>query len=334
MVLSLFRKAKWPLVLSFVALLVVGGSRGVDVGTDTKSYRILFELFSWDKASLYHANEPFYLLLQYLALKAGIGYEGLVFVTMFLTLAILYFVVVKWSDRPNFSILCYVLLYFYFNSFNTSRQYIAISFVLLSFYFIAHGNKKWGLVSVAIAILFHYYAFVALVVMLLLQKWEVKKKLLLVVLGITFLLGVTPAIQQLIHYSSGFIPMLSNFLGTVHEGRSELFSFSRLLLNIYVVFLLLVLREKDSMLTIFAVGVCMLNLFAFQPVVGRLAQYFTVIQIIIVPSIPEMAKQKKNVGIYTLISLVYMLVSWTYLIFSNVGEVVPWEMGELFLFIK
>ena len=83
------------------------------------------------------------------------------------------------------------------------------------------------------------------------------------------------------------------------------------------------------MLLILVIGVGMLNLFSFQPVIGRLAQYFTIIQIIIIPSLPSLVIKKTNNQALVLGSLAYMCLTWLYLISSNVGEVVPWKYGGL-----
>jgi hypothetical protein len=307
-------------------MLIVGGMRDPSVGTDSLNYMRLFNQSEVDISSLTHANEPLYMLIMFLMIITGWGYEGLQFLCMAIILIGLFFVVSKWSDWPLFSILCYVLLYYFFYSFNTVRQYLAIPFVLMFFYYLNHQMKKKSLICIVLAALFHYYAIIAILAFLL-YRWKLTKEMMIIMMMSTFMIGATPVVQSLALRLSHYSTYLAYYAQDSSFYRESLFSFSRLLLNIYAILLILWLYNKDSMLTILVFGICFLNIFAFNPSLGRLAQYFTIIQIIIIPSIPKTCKNKSMVKMVSICSLLYMIITWAWLIKSNAGEVVPWIYG-------
>lgn len=330
--LCVFRQKRWPLFVSLALLLVVGGLRDVTVGTDTKHYAMFFELYGADVKLMYHANEPLYQFLQFVTASCGWGYVTMQFLTECIILSVLFFYTVKTSRNPHYSILCYFLLYFFFYSFNTVRQYLAIPFALLSFYYLQQRKWRNYLICLVIACLFHYSAIIC-VIAFLIDKYKFSKNMLYFFLIFTFVVGLTPYVLAMVR-SLAFQGMFYEIytMGNVSY-RESLFSFSRLLLTIYAICLVYFLKEKETDVSLFVVGVCLLNLFAYYPVIGRLAQYFTIVQITIIPNIPMLLEKKGSSSLISVISFVYIFVTWVYLISSNVAEVVPWKYGGNNLFM-
>ncbi len=332
-VLCAYGRTKWALYMAFIMLLVIGGMRDVSVGTDSKNYMEYFEQFLNDPLNLYHTNEPLYLGLQFVAMFAGWGYGGLQFTSMFIMLVALFYVTYKWSVNPVYSILCYVLLYFFFYSFNTTRQFLAIPFVLLSYYNLI--NKRWIYYAtcVLIAAMFHYVAIVS-VIAIPLYYFNIRRDVWVLLLIGSFVFGITPLAQFVTNIIAQYTAF-GNYASESLEFRNSMFSLSRFLLNIYTICLLYWLNydeDDDFRLSLLAVGVCMLNLFSFQPVIGRLCQFFTIIQIFIIPTIPIYERENKLVNSLAVGSIVYMAVVWLYLISGNIGEIVPWKLWEGRLF--
>lgn len=331
-VLCAYGHSKWALLLAFIILLFLGGMRDVSVGTDSKNYMEYFEQFMNDPSNLYHTNEPFYLVLQFICVFAGWGYGGLQFMSMLIMLVTLFFVIYKWSVNPVYSVLCYVLLYFFFYSFNTTRQFLAIPFVLLSYYYLI--NKKWLLYvsCVVSATMFHYVAIVS-VIAIPLYYINIRRDVWILLLVCSFLIGVTPIAQYVTELLAQYTSF-GDYAKDSMEFRKSMFSLSRFLLNIYTICLLYWFYEDndDFLLSLLTVGVCMLNLFSFQPVIGRLCQFFTIIQIFIIPAIPVYDNERKLFNSLAVGSIAYMVAAWLYLISSNIGEIVPWKLWEGSLF--
>lgn len=320
-ILCLCNNKKWTCAVSFILLLFVGGFRDSSVGTDTANYLMLFESYGDNIGGQWHANEPLYLLLQIISVYFNWGFKGLQFISMFILLTCFFYYISKNSTNPQYSITCFVLLYFYFNSFNITRQFLAIPFTLLSYSYILIGKWKKSLVLMGIAIMFHYSAIIC-IIPILIRNYKFPKHILIISLFTTFLVGLTPIAQNvvssLLHTSSSF---------DMEDSRESVFSISRLLINIYALYLLNCLKNENNYLTIFVIGICFLNILSFHPVIGRIAQYFTIIQIIIIPNIPLLTIKTKDTSHLKISSFIYMFVTWIYLISSNVGEVVPWKFG-------
>lgn len=325
-ILSRYGKINYNLIIAFFLLFIVGGLRDSSVGSDSQNYAMLFDNYESDATST-HANEPLFLVLFGLTAVIGLGANGLQMISMLIILVGVFYVVKKWSINPVYSILSYVLLYFYFYSFNTMRQYLAVPFVLLFIYFLHQKETRKSFVCLVIAVLFHYSAIIAILV-LIFKRIKFPKGIKVALILCTFFMGITPIVQYVMQNVSSLSSSLAYYSDNDFYYNESLFSLSRLMLNFYAILLILLLNEKNSMLSILTVGICILNLFAFNPVLGRFAQFFTIIQIIIIPNIPEMCRDKRMVGPLSYGSLVYMIVTWVYLITANVGEVVPWKLSD------
>ena len=233
--------------------------------------------------------------------------------------------ILKVSSHYQYSLLCYVLLYFYFYSFNTTRQYLAIPFVLLSYYYLNAGNRIKYLLCLLCATLFHFSAIITVVVYFL-KQYRIPKKAQILLLLSTFIIGLTPFVPSLMG------SMLTSTIYETHAdslsfgSRESLFSLSRLLLTFYTIWLVNLLKNKDIYIQILVVGVCFLNIFAYQVVLGRFAQYFTIVQIVVIPNLAFLLKNGKFLTALKFLSFIYMFATWLYLISSNVGGVVPWKM--------
>ena len=327
-ILCAYGRSKWAFLLAFVMLLVIGGMRDVSVGTDSKNYMEYFQQYVNDPSSLYHTNEPFYLLLQFISVLLGWGYGGLQFISMFIMLITLFFVISKWSINPVYSVLCYVLLYFFFYSFNTTRQFLAIPFVLLSYYYIINRNWLYYTLCLVAAIMFHYSAAISIVAVPL-YYLNIRRDVWIILLVVSFLIGLTPIAQHVTQLLAQYTAF-GDYASDAMEFRKSMFSLSRFLLNIYSICLLYWFYDDndDFLLSLLMVGVCMLNLFSFQPVIGRLCQFFTIIQIFIIPAIPVYDSERRLFNSLAVGSIAYMVVAWLYLISSNIGEIVPWQLWE------
>ena len=325
-ILSLGNSSRFKLIVSFILLTVIGGLRDISVGTDTQNYSLLFENYGTDISNMFHASEPLYLCLQYYVAVHGWPYQTLVFVIMALTMTGITFFAKKISRNSVLVLLSYYLLYFYFYSLNLMRQYIAISIILVSFYYLYSNQIKNYVLCVAIACLFHVTAIIGLLGIIV-NKCAFSSQLQICLLLFTLIVGVTPFIQVVSANMLGFLPSyLFDYVIDYNTGKLSL-PVSRILLTLFGIMLVIVMKE-NLFVKLFVVGVCILNMFSFQPIMGRIAQFFTIAQIGIIPNISTLIKKEyyKNVSAIKLVSYAYMWVVWMYLISSNVGEVRPYTV--------
>lgn len=328
--LCIGKSSKFKLVVSFLLLLIIGGFRDVSVGTDTKNYAMLFDSYGSDVSMMYHATEPLFLLIQYLVAKMGGGYEIMLLIIMAVILGTIHFYAHLVSKSSLYVILSFFLLYFYFYSFNTMRQYMGMGFCLIAFYYLSKKKVKRYFLFIFIAFLFHATALVGLFAYIL-NKIKLNKKKQILLLSITFVVGLTPIVQQGMAFTLHFLPEYLYQYILESEKTGAGFPFSRFLLTSYAIALVALLKEKTLNVKLLMLGICLLNLFDFQPVIGRIAQYFTIIQIAIIPNISVLIKRKKNAKALKIASYIYMFVVWTYLLLNNVAEIVPYKMNAIFL---
>lgn len=327
LVLLCFFKNKKLLIVSYSLLLIFGGMRDIEVGTDTMSYAKLF-LYGKDTELMQHATEPLYILLQLFVVHNRWEYEAMVFITMGLILTPLFYFVYKASPLPHLSILCYYSLCFYFYSFNISRQYLAIPLVLFAFNSLEKEKKGIFFLLMFIASMFHYSAIFAMLVWPFEKMVRNKDGILIVMIILTFFVGITPLVQNFVMPLSSLFPSFSFYAETNFGMRESLFSFTRLLLNLYVITLIVYVHFPDRFkLIIMTLGVCLLNLFAFNPTFGRLCQYFTIIQVIIIPTIISYSRMSGKYLRLSVASLLYIFVVFVFLLNNNVGGVVPYKFG-------
>lgn len=328
--LCIGKSSKWKLAISFLLLLIIGGFRDVSVGTDTKNYAMLFDSYGSDVSMMYHATEPLFLLIQFLVAKMGGGYEIMLLIIMAVILGTIHFYAHLVSKSSLYVILSFFLLYFYFYSFNTMRQYMGMGFCLIAFYYLSKKKVKRYFLFIFIAFLFHATALVGLFAYIL-NKIKLNKKKQILLLSITFVVGLTPIVQQGMAFTLHFLPEYLYQYILESEKTGAGFPFSRFLLTSYAIALVALLKEKTLNVKLLMLGICLLNLFDFQPVIGRIAQYFTIIQIAIIPNISVLIKRKKNAKALKIASYIYMFVVWTYLLLNNVAEIVPYKMNAIFL---
>lgn len=326
-ILCRYKKRTWPLVVSLILLLIVGGFRAETVGTDTKNYAELFNVFG-EAGELIHANELGYVLLQLGILMLGGSARTVIFFTQFIPLLILFFYSKKVSKRPQYVVLCYLLLYFYLYSFNIARQFMAIPFVLFGYYYF-DIRKTWiGLIWIFCGVLFHYMALVGIVpVVFRYFKWRSSGQVFLLI--ISLLLGYTVFPQMVLNEIQSLFRSFSLYITDTSEYRLLNFSISRMLLTLFAIILVSVLKSDTNRLKILTLGVCLINILAFHPVIARVAQFFTCIQIAIIPEIPMLIKgsYRHNLRLIQVVANVYMVVVFCYLLITNVGEVVPYAFG-------
>lgn len=328
--LCIGKSSKFKLAISFLLLLIIGGFRDVSVGTDTQNYAMLFDSYGSDVSMMYHATEPLFLLIQYLVAKMGGGYEIMLLIIMAVILGTIHFYAHLVSKSSLYVILSFFLLYFYFYSFNTMRQYMGMGFCLIAFYYLSKKKVKRYFLFIFIAFLFHATALVGLFAYIL-NKIKLNKKKQILLLSITFVVGLTPIVQQGMAFTLHFLPEYLYQYILESEKTGAGFPFSRFLLTSYAIALVALLKEKTLNVKLLMLGICLLNLFDFQPVIGRIAQYFTIIQIAIIPNISVLIKRKKNAKALKIASYIYMFVVWIYLLLNNVAEIVPYKMNPIFL---
>ncbi|MCY9809552.1 EpsG family protein [Aeromonas caviae] len=147
--------------VGFFMLFLISAIRS-GIGTDYTNYQIIFELIEVDRLDV--TIEPFFYLINLVALKLDLSFEFVIAVSSFLFV----YPVVKCCDKKVSIWICfYVLIYFYIASFNVVRQGISIAISSYALYRLCFfGDKRNFILLIAISSLFHFTSIIGLIVLL------------------------------------------------------------------------------------------------------------------------------------------------------------------------
>ena len=319
--IQFFKKNRIVYLLTFSFLLLLGGLRGVDVGTDTKNYMELYEMLHDDAGTLFvmSRTEPLWVLLNKLVIYTVDNYQWIIFLGLFLAVTPIF--IRSWISckSPYIAILFYVLLYYYFNSFNIVRQMIALGIVFFSYPFWENKQIKKAIVCTVLAIMFHFSAAFAFLIPIV-KRMRLNLGFVLLVLPVTYLLGalVLPGIIPM-------LPIVGRYSSYIEVSNANL-SITRLLLNVFFLLLFVQARgaSKDIYFKMFFVGIVLYNLLTFSPALGRCALYFMLAQLIV---FSNLSYYRLNTIFVWCIILFYGLFYYFTLLSENNCGIVPYILA-------
>ena len=175
-------------LFSVIALVLIIGLRGVDIGDDTKEYISSFEQNRFRETVSYELTWKYICIFVKDILGGGIQWVLIIYSTI--TVIPITIVCRKKSPYPYLSLLLFIILGYAFHSMNIMRQAVAISYSLLLLYEIEEKHYMGAAISFAIAVLFHSSALV--IVPLLLCAYGFKKiplNIQLILLFVSLLIG-------------------------------------------------------------------------------------------------------------------------------------------------
>lgn len=307
------------LLCSYLTLLFLSAFRDINVGTDTEAYEAIFyQIVNYNNELL--RVEYGWIFLNEIILFLGFDFRGVIVLSSFLTLTLIFLVVKKYSYNPMLSISLFYLLYFYFFSLNITRQLIAVSIVLFGIVLILRGKKNLFFLSVILASFFHQSAFIALII-LFFNKIPNKKSFLILYIVISMVLGLfgVNLITKIIDYT-GYSYYIENYSNNSLLGNS----FLLILFNSFFLFLIFCIKEISREFKIFYFFIIMLNLTILIPFGGRFILYFSIYQILFYPYFIYSISQSNSVKLLS----VLMILLYSFLIFFTSlgkGNILPYS---------
>ena len=312
--LFLLRKSKKGLI-SCTILLLLSGFRDVSVGTDTVNYlRSFNNPNSWERV-----NDFIWVYINRFILDSGLSFNYTLLVSSFIFLLMITLTARKLKVNVGLTLFYLTSLFYYFQSFNITRQFISISFVLYAFTFIKDKKLVLFLLFIFIASGFHFSAVFIIPFYFISTKHQ-HPALVILVLASTFFVGGFVSIISLLGKIKLDIIYNSVLVNDLDLG----FSLSRFLLNVYVSYLVLLNKGTSLFINLFIVGVILLNLLAPFGYIGRVAYYFIIVQVVLLPEYQLLENKRLHAA-----SIVYSLVIFFYLLFNNNGGIYPYKFSSL-----
>ena len=207
------------------------------------------------------------------------------------TIVPIYYLSIKYSVDPKFSILLYFLNpIFYLDSFSIVRNALAYSLVFLSLDFLISKKYILYLVIIIIAGGIHNTAYIGLLLPFLL-KMSTSRKLNVAIFILSFFISFS-FIRLFLEYLYSYFPVVKymiEYIGAHSRQQGPLLKFIIILLNavnlLYWNKLSAVKIENKYFLTINNIGSCLWLLFSFEATLSmRLASFFILTNIILIPS--------------------------------------------------
>lgn len=309
-----FYKSRY-LILCLLELLLLTGLRGYTVGADTASYlsaltyysKMSFsELLTAELVWPYDYEIGYFLMVKLCALLK-IGKTGFLFLIAFLVYIPTFRAVKKYSPMPYISILCYFGLGFFTYSLGIFRQMIASSILLCGWRYVEERQLVKYLLTVALAMLFHTTAIVAVVLYFVYGinwhrfiGWIIPAEIGLLVFGRVVALLVTR-----------IFPMYDGYVGSQYDTQGGTY-LMLIMLNIVLLGSILFRNEaekkhEDMMICALVLAICIQCIGYSMGALGRATRHFSVYMIFAIPCVLTNLKKKIGYQWAFVVSLVVVL---------------------------
>lgn len=148
------------LCFNFIPMALVSGIRSSSVGTDTKMYHYLFNLFSTQEIQLSFYSDDL-IEIGYVALNKFIGLltddsQIFIFFISFLTMILFSYFLYKNSCNVCLSTFLFIGMFFFCETLNTVRQSLATAILCCGYHFLLENKKRIYSIFVAFATSIHF----------------------------------------------------------------------------------------------------------------------------------------------------------------------------------
>lgn len=202
-----------------------------ETGTDWEPYKALFDTLELDWSFLinvYHFDVG-YVLFNALVRFFTDSYVILLLINAFITIYLLYRLIIKISPYPNLSLFLFYIAFMLSHFMGSNRRMMAMVFVLWALYFLFQKRRSYFFILVGLAFLFHRSAIISLIALIVPRNiFFIKRTLILLISSLVIGLLQLPA--KLIEIS-GYIlsniisnPLVEKMLFYSEEGDEHLAS--------------------------------------------------------------------------------------------------------------
>lgn len=306
-------------------LIFVIAMRDLSIGIDTWNYyNVFYGIKDTQLGTLFkiYQAERGYVLYQYILGKFGGEFRTLLILEAALFIGVISVVIYKYSDIPWLSFYLFVTFGFFTFSMSTIRQTIALSFTLISFLYIKKKKFFWYLLFIGLALTFHLSAAIFLPAYWL-DKLKLNKRnivLAALVLAITYI----------------FRDIIFAFINNYVRIEYEYMRTGGIMWGIFLILsLIIALNFKKNILKndknnvffyyMMIMAIILLPICKVNPVLFRLAFYYSIFIIIFIPNMLFAIKDKylKILGIlaYLITGLYYFLSG----IITPVSQLLPYR---------
>ncbi|MDR0745062.1 MAG: EpsG family protein [Mediterranea sp.] len=314
--------------LTFVFILVglLVTLRSVVVGNDTETYVELFERIAdlqYGDVLDYLRYEIGYLYLNKFVSHISTHPQTILIVTGIITTASYYLFIKKYSKSVYLSVFMFILLRYMDQTMNIIRECIALSILFYAYNFIEQKKLVPFILSVLFASLFHKTAIIFLAAWLIVKIPFNIKNLILLTIGV-IILFINFEILFETSLSLSLFQIYAYYEDGKYFGDTRIATIlqTSMILSFFV--LALYIRKNigvktyknlgyEKMLMLLYVGMCIMVLSFKFNLFDRIATYFNVFSIIIIPNTVALIKRFQvrlfiQLAIISLLSIYYIII--------------------------
>lgn len=321
--------SKTFVIFSSIQLILLYSLRAIpdDARLDLYRYALYFNSMAGDGNSFL---EPGFRYYCYILSILGDSTPYILFAFSFPTITLIMWFIYRYSKNVYLSVYIYYGFMFYFFLFNGVRQCMAISIGLLAYHFI--NQKRWIIAALCImlAVSFHYSALI-LLALYVAKNLRIKVNLiyfitLLLICGVLIVSGKYLSASVTMLVAGGY----SGYLGVAGYGDEGNIA-NPIIYMIISSLICFLYHKQDSENNFFinalSLGTMFYALSVQVHVLNRMAYYFTIVVICVLPNVLNQVKNLNLrlwciVGCYLAITIYGML-----LILKNAHGILPYELG-------
>lgn len=178
----------WVLII-FISIFI--GYRGLNVGTDTENYKIIFnefKEFKFDELSYFleFGKDPLFRIIMWVCYQLT-TFEVAFTIISLITLSMTFLFCIKVSKLTNIGSPIQLFLFtavtftFFNQQINILRTGMAVSFLLLFSLYLCQGKRKQTILFAILALASHFSALVPVLLFLLVRYLKIRRKTALII---------------------------------------------------------------------------------------------------------------------------------------------------------
>lgn len=301
---------------AFVFLAFMVMFREEHIGNDTFAYYYGYLTYDSNTDSRY---EPGYLFIYKICKFFFTTPYAIIFVTGGLSMLLFYIFIRSNSNWMFMSIMIFVFLGIFDANMNIVRQAIATGFTCYSYKYLKNNHLLKFLICIGIAVSFHATAIIFIIAWWF-RKIKISKSIIFLALGVTILLYILFSIllsKVLILFTQydGYQDSIfgqGNRIGALFQTSIYVI----LLINILLIYYLVGKKRFqngnfDFLILMCIIGTIIQFLSFKMSIIGRIAMYFNVFQIILLPNLIMLVSPKNRIIISGSILFFLNAYYWT-----------------------
>jgi len=221
------------------------------------------------------------------------------------------------------SVFCYVVLGQYFASFNITRQSLAGAIILFAFTEFAQNRKSASVILVLLASTIHSTALIVLPFIFLSTQ---KRRVFFSLVSVFAILSIV-LYERILSLISSYLPIYSDYVGTRYTtSGANMLNIIPFIVLIFSVFVFNKDLFDEEGIGFFMRLLVIGTVFSFLSLYGiafaRIANYFWIASVVVVPSFLSIFHKEEKPIIYLIVTTTMIMYMILYL--SNYGDLIPY----------